>query len=467
MNSLYRLTILGLAILISSCSSSDSTLPVNQIGNASDGTEDELPIDPDILPRHDVREITEIYPYRPNSPYASVLAQCTQVENSDNACNLTSLPFVAQDTQSVTRDDIMNRLLVTHPWMGERFESLLNDAPDNMLPLFGSITAIAIGSTVRPSYYWGGTGAIHLDPAGLWLSLEEKSNIAVAEDFRSDFGNELQFWFFESMRLGSQGVNKYYSLTDKTERSYGDIQLPIYRLLYHELAHAVDYLPLQSIPTLDGSLTPAAALIKNDIFFLSPQLVNAIPLNSEPLYNVGKVSFQGETATELVKSYTPAFLGNELEADGAAKLYAYSSIREDFSTAFTLAMMKMNFDVDLYMAFVNKPADLDNYDCSHLLVGWGQKNRLADPIVQARAKWAVDNIYGTNVDTDSFFATGLGQAQAMVNGVNWCTNRDGNLLADFPGVATQANTLNSVNRESKNAETEFQQLLFERKTRIH
>ena len=465
MNKRYRYSSLGILFFIASCSSSDLVFvdSDNPIGNATEGSAQENITDPSILPRADVRDISEIYPYRPNSPYATVLRECALVAQPENACTLASLPFLAQENQTVTRDDIMNRLLVTHPWMGERFESLLNNAPENLIPLFGSITSIVIGSTVRPSYYWAGTGAIHLDPAGLWLSVEEKSNVAVAEDFRADFADDLQFWFFESMRLGNEGVGKYYSLTDREEiRLYDDIRLPIYRLLYHELAHAMDYLPPQSVPTLNASVVPGAALIANENFFLSPQLTADIPLNSQALHAIGRVSFQGDTATSLEESYTPNFLGIEMEGDGSAKLYAYASIREDFSTAFTMAMMKLNFDVDLYTAFVNKPADLDNYDCGDLLVGWGQKNRLADPLVSARAKWAVESVYGISTELTNFFATELGQAQPMVVGVNWCANRDGTVLADPRDAANVSTTVSSDSRKSV-----LQQLTYERQSSIH
>lgn len=457
----YRCYPLGLALLITSCGSSELNIidTVSSPDNTSAQTTELVTTDPSILPRVDVRELDTVYPYRSESPYAAILRQCALVKNPELACSLETLPFLAQVNPIVTRETILNRLLVTHSWMGERFETLLTEAPDNIIPLFGSITSIVIGSTVRPSYYWAGTGAIHLDPGGLWLSVEEKANVAVTEDFRSDFGDDLQFWFFESMRLGNKGVGKYYSLTDTTLRPYEDIKYPIYRLLYHELAHAVDYLSTESVPTLLSSVVPAAALLANENFFISPRFTADLPLNSLPLLAVGQVSFHGVDATSIEASYTPAYLGNEMEGDGSAKLYAYSSIREDFSTAFTLAMMKLSFDIDLYAAFVNKPADLDNYDCGDLLVGWGQKNRLADPLVSARAKWAMESVYGVSPGIDEFFTTRLGQTEPMIAGVNWCDNRDGTLFAD----STDASQ--SISPEVR--EHEIEQLRFERRATIH
>jgi hypothetical protein len=441
---LSRFTWLVAIVLLSSCGSSDSP-----------------PIDPLMVPRLDVREKSQLYSYRSDSPYAAVLNECALIEDYKLACTLDSLPFITQATPQFMRDDILDRLLVTHAWMGDRFAALLNDAPEMMIPLFGSVTSISIGSTVRPSNYWIGTGAIQLDPEGLWLSVLEKANVSIEEDYRSDFGDELQFWFFETMRLGSGAAVRYYSLTDRQERPYEDIKIPMYRLLYHELAHAVDYLPEESVATLNSSLRPLPALVANEDLFLSPRLNNDFPLYSQTLVDLGQVRYRGEVATELQKSFNPGFVGTEMANDGAARFYSYSTEREDFATLFTQIMMKLSFNIDIYVAFVNKPVDEDDFVCNELLVGWGQKNRLADSLLLPRARWVLDNIYGPGSHFDSFFATEIGQAESMVSGVDWCTNRDGTQMADFP--ATLENQI-PVTIEMK--KSQMRQLDSERRIRI-
>lgn len=381
--------------------------------------------DPNVLARNDIRDVDELFVYRPDSPYAALIKECALVETADEACTLETLPFITQATPDFTKDDIMDRLLVTHDWMGERFETLLQDAPDNMIPLFGSLTSIVIGSTVRPSHYWGGTGGIQLDPATLWLSLEEKANVSIAEDYRSDFGKDLQFWELLSMRIGDNSAVQYFSLSDREERTLKDIEIPVYRLLYHELSHAVDYLPNTSVATLDSSLVPSRALDNNSQYFLSPQLYLDLPLYSQTLYDLGQVSFRGEIATEEQQNITPALVGSEMANDGAAEFYGYNTIREDLATLFTAVMMKNDFGIDYFTAFVAKPVDESNYSCSELTVGWGVKNRLADALVAPRAKWVVESIYGPDAQIDYFFANNLGEAVPMTAGIDWCSNRDG------------------------------------------
>ena len=420
----WRTGCLILACLVSGCGGGggDSVLPDEPSGDDPDEGQS---VEDDVVARSDIRDTDQLYAYRPDSPYADVLRDCALVDRSQDACSLEVLPFITQATPDFTREDVLDRLLVTHDWMGARFEQLLAEAPEYMVTLFGSVTSIAIGSTVRPSNYWGGTGGIQLDPENLWLSVEEKATVSIEEDYRSDYGKDLNYWAFGTLRRGSQPASYYLSLTSPTERTLADIRIPMYRLLYHELAHAVDYLPSASVPTLDARLTPAAALAANEQYWLSPQLYLDLPLYSEELQALAQVSYKGEDATAAQKRYSPALVGSLMAGDGAAKYYGYSTHREDFATLFATTMIKRDFDVDYYMAFVQKPEDENDYDCSDLAVGWGVRNRIADPLVIPRARWVMESVYGFSAEIDQFFANALGQQSLMTEGLDWCSNRDG------------------------------------------
>ena len=413
-----------LVCLVSGCGGGggDSVVPDEPFG---DDPEEGQTVNDELVARSDIRGTDQLYAYRPDSPYATVLRDCALVDRSDDACSLEVLPFITQATPDFSREDILDRLLVTHDWMGVRFEQLLAEAPEYMVTLFGSLTSIAIGSTVRPSNYWGGTGGKQLDPENLWLSVEEKATVSVEEDYRSDYGKDLNYWAFGTLRRGNQPASYYYSLTSTDERTLNDIRIPVYRLFYHELAHAVDYLPSASVPTLDARLTPAAALAANEQYWLSPQLYLDLPLYSEELQALAQVSYKGREATVAQKNYSPAQVGSLMAGDGAAKYYGYSTHREDFATLFATTMIKRDFDVDYYMAFVQKPEDEDDYDCSELAVGWGVRNRIADPLVIPRAKWVLESVYGFSAEIDAFFAGSLGQQNQMTAGLDWCSNRDG------------------------------------------
>ncbi|ASJ71391.1 hypothetical protein [Granulosicoccus antarcticus] len=428
-------------------------------GEPPAGTQPLIPDDDsDVVVRSDIRDVDKLFVYRSDSPYAPVLKECALIDEINDGCTLEVLPFITQASPVFTKEDILDRLLVTHDWMGERFEALLNEAPEYMIPLFGSLTSIVIGSTVRPSNYWIGTGGIQLDPANLWLSIEEKANVSIVDDFRSDFGKELQFWDMASLRIDGRPAIQFFSLSSRQERTFKDILIPVYRLLYHELAHAMDYLPVASIASLDSSLVPAEALSANSHYFLSPQLYLDLPLYSQVLYDLAQVSFQGGKVTDVQKNLTPLLVGSEMAIDGALEYYGYNTWREDLATLFTAVMMKKDFEVDYFLAFVDKPKDESEYSCSELTVGWGVKNRLADPLVAPRAKWVVDSIYGSSAQFDDFFANQLGEAVAMTEGLDWCANRD---------VDLQFTTTHKSNLSLDNAVDRQLQLNGERQIHTH
>ena len=93
------------------------------------------PLADDTLARVDVRDEQLLYPYNGQSAFSDILKDCALIESAQDACSLDQLPFIGQSGLGFTRDDIMDRLLVTHDWMAERFETLLSQAPEDMLPL--------------------------------------------------------------------------------------------------------------------------------------------------------------------------------------------------------------------------------------------------------------------------------------------------------------------------------------------
>lgn len=408
---------------------------------------------PDALPRFDVRGLESLYPYSSQGPYRDVLKDCALITRSENGCSLQRLPFIGQSGNAVTRAGVMDRVLVTHEWMGRQFDTLLEQAPDDMLQLFASVTSISIGSTVRPSNYWIGTGGIRLDPAFLWMSLEEKANVSVAEDFRSGYGKELNFVHLQSSRINGQRAYPYHTLTSYDERTLEDLRIRVYSLLYHELGHAVDYMHPDLMQLVDTSSNPADAIEAFESYRASTQLAAELPLRSTEMLYLAQVKFQGYIATEQQKQYTPADVGSFMGSEGAIKFYSYNTEREDFANLLELAMMKKQFDVDFLMGYSVRPADNENPRCSELILGWGQHNRLSDPFVLPRAKWVLEKVYGSISENDEFIASNEGLKREMTSGLNWCENRDGI-------VASEARRFESISALSQ-SEGQSEQLRHE------
>jgi len=205
-----------------------------------------------------------------------------------------------------------------------------------------------------------------------------------------------------------------------------DVEFFFSAVMYHELAHASDFLPPTELHRLDSSLNTHAALWEVRDSRLSDSLTNDFPLFSEILHDIGQVKYQNSDATEAQKSMDANFIGAEMANDGASRMYSYSTEREDFANLFETVMMKNYFNADHYVAVMTAPADISNYSCDDLTLSWGTRNRLSDPLVNARARMAMSLILGSNnsAQVNAWLATLLVEVDDMTPGVDWCTNRD-------------------------------------------
>lgn len=392
-------------------------------GGSSDNDNGRVPLD------------GEFRPAISQSTYSEELVDCATIETSSRACRLQRLPFIGQETANPTKADIMARVIVTHPWMGDRFEELLYQMPDDIYQLFGSVTTIVIGADIRPSYYWAVTGAIYLDPADLWLTSAERATISKAPDYRSEFARELAFASLARYVQGNGYAWANYSLdSNVASRPISSIVRPMAALLFHELAHANDFIPPALMAYVEPDNTPLAQAIAFQDDTASVSLDNQLPLNSEMLFSLGEVMFSGEEASAAQKLLDAETVGLEFGSDGASDDYAYASLFEDSAMLFEEVMMKYHFDVDREIAFTDAPfSELDN--CSAYVVRWGKRNRISEASVRVRAEIVVRQLLDRN-DVSVYFSD-LPDTTSMLNGVDWCEN-----LARFggnsPGIQKQA-----------------------------
>jgi hypothetical protein len=222
--------------------------------------------------------------------------------------------------------------------------------------------------------------------------------------------------------IDGERAYEYFDLEDDSTRELDDLLIPVVRLLYHELAHANDYLPPTAMTSLDNSLRVSEALDQILDQWLSPQLDALYPLNSEMLHNLAQVRFRGIDASDTEKALTAADIGQQFAEDGSANFYSYNTIREDLAVLFEATMMRLTFGLQSNIAFIDKIDESGDPGCEEYLVGWGVRNRLANPLVAQRAYWVVTQIYGTNDDFDQYMENSLGVEETMIEGVDWCTN---------------------------------------------
>jgi len=413
-------------------SSSDNTLPSAPEPEAvTDG-----PLDP---------VYSDLTAFVPTGRYASVLKPCAGLDIDDfqesYSCGLSDLPFIGQEAANPTVDDIMSRVVVSHSWMGERFQEALSIMPDDMRLLFRSITAIVIDADIRPAYYWGGTAAIYIDPAYLWTTNEEKATIDVEEDFRAGFGNDLNFVDTWRYTLNDNYAYPSYSLTGDDERTVEEMAMPLIRLFYHELAHANDFMPPQQLAGLSTNQTALESLNNVGSGRVSSRLYNDSPLLSQILLDLAETRFQTGEADPTQVSYTAEFVGSEHENDSANHFYGYSTLREDLAMMFEAVMMKRNFNIEMDIGYLDRPTVEDPF-CNDFKVGWGKRNVIGSARVKPRAEFVASEIL-PELEWANFFSN-IDGMRSMTPGLGWCTN----LILD--GASTTAPRLELDKSESFN-----------------
>lgn len=364
------------------------------------------------------RIVSQVRPYRPNSPYAAVLQDCLYNNQISQSCHFGQLPLIGQQNRTPTQAQVMERLLVSHPWMGERFMQFLEQSPAaaDILQLLAATTGVVISYDIRPSFYWSATGAIYLDAANFWVTPQERDTLNDQPDYRSDFGADLQFTMpWRYVKNGQSYIpGSRYPVAERNNKSFADMQASIVWLLYHELAHANDYFPHNQWANLTNSDTPLAFSQTNPP--VSDAFSQQYPLGSQAMFALARVSFYGEDASEQQKAYLPADIETFFSSDTANEYYSYASNREDFANLFESFMMSYRMQVEPDIGIL---ASKDNPE---RIVSWGQRNRFNHPNIQARTKATVNALLpNLNVDV---IQQNLPATVDLTPGVSWQQNLD-------------------------------------------
>ncbi len=366
--------------------------------------------------------VAHVFNYNADSPYADELVNCVYSNNLTSSCTLSQTPLIANEIQVNTVpsvEEIMDRVVVSHHWMGERFQAFLTnrDPHNDIKNLLRATTAIVISYDVRPSFYWAATGAIYLDAENFWLTPEERDTINEAADFRADFGDDLQFVMPWRYVKDNSYASKQYSRQFRTTRSDEDALYRLTSLMYHELAHANDFFPSTEWYIHDSSKRVLDAALSSD--FESDQLTVAIPLESQEMRDLAQVSFSGETATAAQAAYKPADIEVFFRPDRANDYYAYSSEREDYAMLFEELMMQSRFGIVRDVAITNQPIG-DDITGDDYIVTWGQRGRIGDEKLTERVLFSASRVLP---EFDSQAALSLvDKPIAMTYGLSWFDN---------------------------------------------
>lgn len=364
-----------------------------------------------------------VFAYNSNSPYADDLVTCVYSNTLTSSCALAQTPLLAEEVKNSAMtpsiESIMDRVVVSHRWMGDRFKDFLsqNDPNNDIKNLLRATTAIVISYDVRPSFYWAATGAIYLDAENFWLTPQERDTINEAPDFRADFGNDLQFSMPWRYVKDNAYASQSYSKSTRVTRAPADALYRLTSLMYHELAHANDFFPSNEWYMHNGSQRVLDAAVST--MFESDELAVTLPLKSQEMRDLAQVSFAGESANQIQKNYFPTDIEVFFSPDRASDFYAYSSLREDYAMLFEELMMQNRFGVIRDVAITNQPSG-DNTSATDYIVTWGQRGRIGDDKLTDRVLFSASRILP---EFDSQAAISLVPSPIeMVEGKNWLEN---------------------------------------------
>lgn len=378
----------------------------------------EIDDDNGYFPRYSDNIVSEnMFAFVADLPYSQAIERCVYTNQINRSCDFSELPLIGMQTMTPSINDIMDRVLVSHAWMGERFRQYLTDSavgPD-MLRLLRGVTAIVISYEVRPSFYWAVTGAIYLDADNFWLTPLERDTLNEIPDYRSGFGSDLQFimpWRY--VKNNDYYPAGSYPVTERGSRNFTDLEADISWLMYHELGHANDFFPPALWASLALNNSPLDTINLASVSPDSDLLDSVYPLRSDEMHNLAGVNFGGDDATTAQRNTTAQDVTNLFIDDYATGFYNYYTTSEDYATLFEKFMMKYRLDADSDIAIVSS-INNDDYE-----VTWGQRNRFNDPTLQDRVLFTVNRVL-PEIDAATIQAN-LPAPQLMTVGDTWFEN---------------------------------------------
>ncbi|SDI85223.1 hypothetical protein SAMN04488540_103275 [Ferrimonas sediminum] len=366
--------------------------------------------------------LAQVRAWNPASPWRSALERCvysTQLAGS-NTCRVSELPPIGQQTHQPSVSEVMNRVVVSHPWMGDAFKAFLEqrDSQSDFRRLLASVSAVVISYDIRPSFYWVATGAIYLDPSDLWREPWQQASINEDPDYRSGFGNGLNYLLPWRYVKDNQYASTFYPSYLEASRGFDQLEGDLASLLYHELAHANDFFPVDTLDAISADTLLQEYYDRSASGQLvSDQLTNSLPLSSSQMFELAKVQFQGETASAIQKAYRPSDISGFFSQDRANDDYNYFTPREDLAMLFEEAMMSHRYGILRDVAVTDKP---DAVSGDTIIVDWGQRGRIGEPTLLPRLDLVVRQIL-PSLDPDTLIDS-LPATLPMTPGQTWNAN---------------------------------------------
>jgi hypothetical protein len=340
--------------------------------------------------------VSRVHAYKAGGRYASVLQRCsydanTRVQEGDQSlCPLSVLPFLAQDSGGAipSVEQVMDHVLVSHDWLGRNFEQFLRtrDTRGDVRRMLLSVTAIVLGTGVRPSFYTPGTAAIYLDGDSFWLTPEERDTVNESPDYRAAFDSNLQYGVLWRYVKDNQSIFRYFDPERRASRNIDDVASDAFPLLFHELGHALDYVPPSVYGGFFNNNSPWQNIAPRYSAYLmaSDTLTAEFPLRSTTMAGLAAVKYRGASATTEQRALTPTQVGSHFMNDVATDDYSYTADTEDLAMLVEEVLMAKRYGARRDMAFTDKFGS--GATSSSIIVRWGQRGRVGEASIGPRAR---------------------------------------------------------------------------------
>jgi len=240
-------------------------------------------------------------------------------------------------------------------------------------------------------------------------------------DFRSDFDRDLAYSGLWRYVQNNRSIFVFFDPRSRVNRDVTYLLNETGWLMFHELGHALDFLPPAEYANLNdslsawGNIAPRFAAVPGQL--TSDVVSTQFPLTSAVLRDLAQVKFFGATATPAQRGYTPDQVAGLFSNDLATDEYNFSTLRED--TAMTLEELLMNrrLGIQRDVAITDKITAATTG--STLIVRWGQRGRIGSASIKPRARVVAQALVPW---LDPVEVDGLPAPLAMRAGQSWTAN---------------------------------------------
>lgn len=341
-------------------------------------------------------QVGEVKPYYSNASYADKMSTCIYADTDEKSCKISDLPLIGINNDSILVEDILKRTLVSHQFLGDIFKQVLLKMKPDMLQMFGAVSAVVISDKINPSFYYNVSGAIYLSGRFFWRDYEEWELLTKVTDFRKNAGLPFQFQFQSDYRANGKSL---YERVDRDTQSIDEISNKLFRLLFHELAHANDFFPNSFYSKTNFEKNITYAEVSNERYEKLELISQQMPTKTESkkLDRIGQILFQEEPSTPIDSLISAEEVIEEFKNDVASDFYAYSTPFEDLAMLTEESLMFYYYNMYRYVVIIKLPkAYFEAPKDYEYNIAWGTKGRILGPNIKGRAVYAIESILGKN-----------------------------------------------------------------------